>query len=223
MATQTVVPQAAPPIQPPPPVQQAPHPQQAPAQNADDEDIQPEPVEINEALIQLLVDMDKEISSLESRNVSKQYQLKSDQMKRLATQVQAMVQEQQALVQQTQKEYQDVVNLQTMQSTRQMMTQGQYTAQMSKEQEEYMQALSKQEVHKKELDATSRQLEAYKREVASLKTESDRVKELYDKQDGILGETISSFSQDKILDTTSTFSSVIFSVKTIYWYNIRIT
>jgi hypothetical protein len=25
------------------------------------------------------------------------------------------------------------------------------------------------------------------------------------------------------LDTTSTFSSVIFSVKTIYWYNIRIT
>lgn len=69
------------------------------------------------------------------------------------------------------------------------MTQGQFNAQMSKENEEYMQALSKQEVHKKELEETAKQLEAYKREVEPLKTQSENLKALYDKQDGILGET----------------------------------
>ena len=62
---------------------------------------QPVTVEINEALVQVLVDLDKEISELESRNVTKQFQMKADQLGKLTTQVQTMAKEQQALEQQT--------------------------------------------------------------------------------------------------------------------------
>ena len=58
-------------------------------------------MEINEALVQTIVELDKEISALESRNVTKQYQLKSDQLGKLTVRVKKMAHEQQTLDQQT--------------------------------------------------------------------------------------------------------------------------
>ena len=87
-----------------------------------------------------------------------------------------------------QKEYQDVVNLQNNTTVHQMMSQGQYAQQMSKEQEEYMQALNKQEIHKKELEAATRQLEGLKQAMQPIQKESEDLKQLYDQQDQLLGK-----------------------------------
>ena len=44
-----------------------------------------------------------------------------------------------------------------------------------------------QEIHKKELDSTTRQLEALKQEMGPIQKESEDLKQLYDKQDSLLG------------------------------------
>ena len=71
-----------------------------------------------------------------------------------------------------------------------MMSEGKFHMQMSKEHEEYMQALTKQEIHKKELEATAKHLETFQKEIEPLKIQSERIKELYDKLDRMLGEKI---------------------------------
>ncbi|XP_072020564.1 uncharacterized protein [Amphiura filiformis] len=188
-------PQQQPPaqMQPPPPQQippAGPPPSQPPPQPAiqEEEEAPPKPVEINQEVVDSLLDLESKISAFERRNVIKQYELKANQINMLSQQVQGMAAKQQQLDAQTQKEYQDVVNLSQIAnaSTQAMMSSGQYAYQMNKEQEEYMQALNKSEIHKKELQAATRQLEALKEATQPIQKESEDLKQLYDQQDSLL-------------------------------------
>lgn len=133
-----------------------------------------------------LLSLDNEIALLESRNIFKHYQMKKEQLQRLDGQLQAMVTQQQQLDAQTRKEYQDVVDLQRNTSVQQMWSQQQFQDQMSKEQQEYMDALNKQEIHKKQLAAMSQQQATMKSEIAALKEDKEKLQLLYDKQDTVL-------------------------------------
>ncbi|XP_033107396.1 uncharacterized protein LOC117109247 [Anneissia japonica] len=188
--------QQAPPNYPPPQLQ---HPRNAPAPppqptplpaaprlvNTQKEE-EPAEVVFNEDLVKQLVDLDREVNQLESRNVTKRYQLQNNQILQLNNRVQKMTVELQQLEVQTRKEYQDVAALQNNPSVKQMMTQMQYVQQMAKEQEEYMAALNRQEIHKKELDATNAQLVSMKNDLGQLNADMAKLKDLYDKQDTLL-------------------------------------
>lgn len=62
---------------------------------------QPKPVEINQALVDSLLDLEQQIAALERKNVIKQCELKTDQVNRISQQVQNMVRQQQQLAAQT--------------------------------------------------------------------------------------------------------------------------
>lgn len=123
---------------------------------------------------------------MEKRNLFKQHKMKNEQLVTLTAQVKQLYEQQQQLKAQTLKEYQDVVDLQSNNSVRSMMSQMQFDQQMTKEQQEYMDALNKQEMHKKQLEAVVRQEASTKAEVAQLHQASEELKALYDKQDSIL-------------------------------------
>nr|XP_054751462.1 uncharacterized protein LOC129257208 isoform X2 [Lytechinus pictus] len=164
--------------------QQPPPPQQTAA---------PEHAEITEALVNSLLELEGDIAMLESRNIFKQYQMKKEQNLKVEAQVKSMTAMHQQLEAQTKKEYQDVVDLQHNTSVRQMWSQQQFDAQMSKEQQfnqaqqEYMDALNKQEISQKQLAAFRQQLTLLSNEVTSFKADKDKLQGLYDKQDETLG------------------------------------
>ncbi|XP_782060.3 formin-like protein 6 isoform X2 [Strongylocentrotus purpuratus] len=164
----------------PPPVQQQPPPP-PPQQTAT-----PEHADITEELVNSLLELDSQIAMLESRNVFKQYQMKKEQSQKVDGQVKSMTVMHQQLDAQTKKEYEDVVNLQHNTSVRQMWSQQQFDAQMSKEQQEYMDALNKQEIHQKQLAALSQQFTLLTNEVTALKTDKTSLQGLYEKQDATL-------------------------------------
>lgn len=176
-------PQPQPQQQPQP--QPVPHPQTAPTDKLQGED-KAEQVEFNEALVTTLIDLDKNITQLERKNLFKQHKMKYEQLVTLTAQVKQLTEEQQQLEAQTRKEYQDVVDLQSNPSVKAMMSQMQFDQQMTKEQQEYMDALNKQEMHKKQLDSAVQQEEALKTEVLQLRESSEELKALYDRQDAIL-------------------------------------
>ncbi|XP_071826424.1 uncharacterized protein [Apostichopus japonicus] len=143
-------------------------------------------VEFNEALVTTLLQLEQGISQLEKRNLFKQYKMKYEQLVTLTAQVKQLSDQQKQLEAQTLKEYQDVVDLQNNRSVRDMMSQMQFDQQMTKEQQEYMDALNKQEMHKNQLEAVTRQEASMRVEVTQLHQSSEELKALYDKQDNIL-------------------------------------
>ncbi|XP_071492933.1 uncharacterized protein [Diadema antillarum] len=178
------------PQNPPPPPQPQSQPQQpvqsAPPVNSQPQNEEPVHVELTVELVNSMLELDNQVALLESRNVLKQCSMKQDQLQRLDAQMKAMVAEQQQLAERTRKEYQDVVDLQNNTSVRQMWSQQQFDQQMGKEQQEYMDALNQQEIHKKKIMSLTQQQTLIKNEVTNLQGDRDNLQSLYDKQDSIL-------------------------------------
>lgn len=57
-------------------------------------------------------------------------------------------------------------------------------------QEEYLEALNKQEISKKELDGVKHQRDQLTSEVKTLKKEVDSLQKIYQEQDELLGESV---------------------------------
>ncbi|XP_077993643.1 uncharacterized protein LOC144447481 [Glandiceps talaboti] len=164
-----------------------PPPKQAPVV-VDDEssDEEAEPVELNEDLLKNWMEMEKEIQKLESKSVNQSYGIKAEEVNHLQIEIKNAEQQLRQLEAQTRKEYQDVVNLGQNASVKQMMSQMQFDQQMAKEKEEYMEALNKQEIATKELNAKKKRLEQLMVEQDIGKGDLDKLKDLVSKQDKLL-------------------------------------
>ncbi|KAI8503134.1 hypothetical protein Bbelb_189550 [Branchiostoma belcheri] len=192
-----VYPQQSKPVAPPPyqqqpavlqPPAQQPHLQPAPVPQPpqEDDDIGDVPqVTIDENLLQRFVEIDREISMLESINVGNLEEKKA-QVADLEKTVQQLEQEYKMLEQQTAKEYKDVEDLQKMSVKEYFANEEAFDKQLSKEQEEYVDALNKQEIGKQKLEASKKQLEKLKAEIAAYTGKNERYQKLLEEEDILL-------------------------------------
>jgi hypothetical protein len=65
-----------------------------------------------------------------------------------------------------------------------------FDTQLSKEQEEYLEALNKQEVMEKAVDGAKKQCEKVAAEVKGLKIEAEELYKIYKEQDELLGKGV---------------------------------
>lgn len=133
------------------------------------------------------VQLEKEIHVLEQRNVLKKYEAKmlhADEVKKTVDQLEATYKE---LKKTTEKEKADVDNIEQPSVRAFLKQQGTWEQKFNKEQQEYLDALNKQEVAEKELRGAKQQYERASKIAEIYKKRSDNLNELYDKQDRMLG------------------------------------
>lgn len=130
--------------------------------------------------------LEKETRQYEVKDVRKIYMVKEKQLLDLNETVKQLDQYHKQCVAQTEKEKQDVDNMAHPSVKTFFQQQSDYDAKLSKEQEEYLEALNKQEIAKKELDGVQRQRDTVGAEVKALKKETDKLQKLYQEQDELL-------------------------------------
>ncbi|KAK7475332.1 hypothetical protein BaRGS_00033408, partial [Batillaria attramentaria] len=106
------------------------------------------------------VEVSKQIHSFEERNVTKNFNLKKDQLKDVTETHKQLEQHYKKATEKVAKEKAD---------------------------EEYLEAVSEQEVAKKQMDGIAEQKQQLEKEVATLGKEMESLMKLYDEQDAILG------------------------------------
>ncbi|PVD36402.1 hypothetical protein C0Q70_03385 [Pomacea canaliculata] len=139
------------------------------------------------ALTQRYLDVAKKIHEYEKRNIPKTLSLKKEH---LASLMQATKESEENYKKATAKvaqEKADVDKLQTPSVRAFFKDQESFDEKMSKEQEEYLEAVSEQEVAKKQLDMVTAQKKPLEEEVATLSKEMEALMKMHDDLDIILG------------------------------------
>lgn len=145
-----------------------------------------EQIELTEGVVQEYIQLEKSIHRLEKKNVLKKYEAKmlhADSLKKTVDQLEATYKE---LKKQTEKEKADVDNIEQPSVRAFLKQQGTWEAKFNKEQQEYLDCLNKQEVAEKELQGAKQGYERAAKIAEAYKKRSDRLSELYDKQDRLL-------------------------------------
>uniref|UniRef100_A0A915KKL4 Uncharacterized protein n=1 Tax=Romanomermis culicivorax TaxID=13658 RepID=A0A915KKL4_ROMCU len=144
--------------------------------------------ELTEELLDEYVKLEKEIYVLEQKNVTKKMEdriLQADELKKTIDQLEATCKE---LKKQTDKEKADVENIEQPTVRAFLKQQGTYEKKLASMQECYKEALGRQEVAEKEMAVEKAQYEKALKIVDINKKRVDRLTELYDKQDKLLGK-----------------------------------
>lgn len=110
--------------------------------------------------------------------------LHADELKKTVDQLEATFKE---LKKQTEKEKADVDNIEQPSVRAFLKQQGTWDDKWNKEQQGYLDALNRQEVAEKELKGSKQQYDRAYRIADIYKQRSDRLSEMYDKQDRMLG------------------------------------
>lgn len=143
--------------------------------------------EIDKNTLERYVALDKQIHEAESRNSTKALSVKEEQLRDLEKTIKQLQQHYDKCVQQTTKEKNDVDQLKSQSNLKNIFeNQAAFDTQMTKEQEEYLDALNKQEIAKKELDGVTQQYEETKKVVEKLSVELKDLYKLYDEFDDLL-------------------------------------
>ncbi|KHN79662.1 hypothetical protein Tcan_11781, partial [Toxocara canis] len=141
---------------------------------------------LTDGIVQDYINLEKAIYRLERKNVLKKYEAKTlfaDEIKKTLDQLEATYKE---LKKQTEKEKADVDNIEQPSVRSFLKQQGTWDDRFNKEQQDYLEALNKQEVAEKEMKGAKRQYERAARIADIYKQQCDNLKELYDKQDQML-------------------------------------
>lgn len=144
--------------------------------------------EVDKKQLVRYLDIEKEIHKLEATSALKNYEVKKravDDVDETCTSV-AITLEQLKL--QTKKEKQDVENMQKQSIKDMFKDQPSFDKQLTQEQEEYMEALNKEECTKQQLDGLQKQLELLKTEADKIKGPADLLKKLYEERDNLLSD-----------------------------------
>lgn len=137
----------------------------------------PAPTYTEESL-QDVLELEKKLSLLESKGVVGQYQTQHKLLVSLYPELQAAQKKVEALKQQTTKEYRDVAVMQHPNVRAMFSDVYQLQSQMAKEQQEYMDALNRQEVAEKELKSRQDEYNALYAEVESLQKECEELQRI---------------------------------------------
>lgn len=131
--------------------------------------------------IQTYVKLDNEIHMMEMKNIRKNLKLKVDQLEDVK-QTKAQLEDHYKKCQaQTKKEKADVDNI-----LQAEISKAKFDEQMSKEQAEYLEALNKEELIKKELDGICKQMEDIQLEINKQKPEVEKLEKLTTEQEELL-------------------------------------
>jgi len=128
------------------------------------------------------IELENASREYEGKNVLKNYKLKEDQLEDLKQTLKTLDSHYQECVKQTEKEKADVDQLTNVKE----YFKGNFDSQMSKEQEEYLDALNQQEIAKKDLDGVTKQKETTEAEINHLKGDAEKLKKIYAEQDELL-------------------------------------
>uniref|UniRef100_A0A914XMV8 Uncharacterized protein n=1 Tax=Plectus sambesii TaxID=2011161 RepID=A0A914XMV8_9BILA len=145
-----------------------------------------EQIELTEGVVQEYVRLEKDIYKLERMNVLKKYEAKmlyADEFKKTVDQLEATYKE---LKKQTEKEKADVDNIEQPSVRAFLKQQGTWEQKFNKEQQEYLDALNRQEVAEKELKGAKLQYERAAKIAEIYKKRSDKQNDLYERQDRML-------------------------------------
>uniref|UniRef100_A0A7E4VDU3 DUF4200 domain-containing protein n=1 Tax=Panagrellus redivivus TaxID=6233 RepID=A0A7E4VDU3_PANRE len=143
-------------------------------------------ITLTEGVVQDYINLEKAINRLERKNVLKKYESKTifaDDIKKTVDQLEATFKE---LKKQTEKEKADVDNIEQPSVKAFLKQQGTWDQRFSKEQQEYLDALNKQEVAEKELKGSKMQYDRAAKIADLYKTQCDNLNSLYEKQDEML-------------------------------------
>ncbi|XP_064645995.1 putative mediator of RNA polymerase II transcription subunit 26 isoform X3 [Lineus longissimus] len=145
-------------------------------------------VEITKEILQRYVELEKKTHELEDQNIVKSLKMKTEQLNEIKLNVEMYEKQYAQCVEQTKKEKDDVDKMQEPSVKDFFNDQAAFDTQLSKEQEEYLEALNKQEVTEKALDGAKKQHEKVAAEVAGLKVEAEELYAIYKEQDELLAK-----------------------------------
>ncbi|KAI6227366.1 hypothetical protein M3Y99_01258800 [Aphelenchoides fujianensis] len=161
-----------------------------------------EKIVLTEDVVEEYIKLEQDIFRYEHKNVLKKYENKTifaDDIKKTCDQLEATYKE---LKKQTEKEKADVENIEQPSVKSFLKQQGTYDERMEKEKKEYLDALNKQEVAEKELAGSKLQYERAAKIAEIYKMQTDRLNDLYDKQDkmliGIFGPNYASEQENQL-------------------------
>uniref|UniRef100_A0A1I8A967 DUF4200 domain-containing protein n=1 Tax=Steinernema glaseri TaxID=37863 RepID=A0A1I8A967_9BILA len=168
-------------------------------------------IELSDSVVQEYIELEKGIYRLEKRNVLKKYESKTifaDDIKKTVDQLEATFKE---LKKQTEKEKADVDNIEQPSVKTFLKQQGSWDQRYNKEQQDYLEALNRQEVAEKDIPTLYRFQELrgaqqqYERatKIADLyKQQTDKLNDLYEKQErmllGIFGPEYASEKENRL-------------------------
>ncbi|KAK2167467.1 hypothetical protein LSH36_27g03035 [Paralvinella palmiformis] len=162
-----------------------------PQEKEEKTDIKMKKVKLDKQILEKYLDLEKQIRQLESKNVLKNYEMKQNQLRDFEDTVKVYEQRHQECIKRTAKEKADVDNM-TKPSVKEIFSQqSEYDANFLKEQEEYLEALNKQEIAKKELDQAKVMKDQVKSDLNKLKKEADQLQKIYTQQDELLASIFS--------------------------------
>uniref|UniRef100_A0A1I8H264 Dynactin domain-containing protein n=1 Tax=Macrostomum lignano TaxID=282301 RepID=A0A1I8H264_9PLAT len=132
------------------------------------------------------VEIEKEINRLEAMNSVEHLQIKWDELKALDEEIQRLTAVFESRKEQTRKEKQDVDEMQQISVNSFIADKAAFDERMSREQEEFVTALNKQEVAQRELESAVRIRESARQAVKELHEHANRLQGLYRDQDVML-------------------------------------
>lgn len=144
--------------------------------------------EVDPKALMRYIEIEKEIQQLEATNALKTYELKKQQIDDVDETCTTIAITLEQLKLQTKKEKDDVEKMKT-QSIKDMFgDEKAFQTQLTKEQEEYMEALNKEECCKNKLDGLKQQLEQLKADAEKYKESAEKLKKLYEERDNLLSD-----------------------------------
>ncbi|TKR93070.1 hypothetical protein L596_007598 [Steinernema carpocapsae] len=159
-------------------------------------------IELNDSVVQEYITLEKGIYRLEKRNVLKKYESKTifaDNIKKTVDQLEATFKE---LKKQTEKEKADVDNIEQPSVKSFLKQQGTWENRYNKEQQDYLEALNRQEVAEKELRGSQQQYDRATKIADLYKQQTDKLNDLYEKQEkmllGIFGPEYASEKENRL-------------------------
>ncbi|XP_043212320.1 restin homolog isoform X3 [Amphibalanus amphitrite] len=148
-----------------------------------------EPV-VDKATLEEYLQVEKELGEARRADpqVLSQLEMKKEALQKMTQKVEQLERHYADLEALAEKEKADVDQLERPDVKKFLIEQGKLDARMSKEQEEYLEALQKKEIAKQERDEAIRQKENIQREVEQLQNKASRLQNLLTKQDALLGK-----------------------------------
>jgi len=142
--------------------------------------------DVDRSTIEEYVELEKQIANHESQSPALILQQKRNQLVHLDERIKQQEENLEALGEQTKKEKQDIEDLEIPATKRIFLEQNSYQKQKSKEEKEYLDALNREEIAKKELENLKEQKDSLESEINNLTEEASGLQELYAKQDELL-------------------------------------
>ncbi|KAL4216440.1 hypothetical protein ACF0H5_024165 [Mactra antiquata] len=146
---------------------------------------------VDQAQLMRYIDLEKEIKDLESKNVLKTYEVRRKMAVDVNEKLKAKQKELELMVKVTNKEkgeYLELEKISKAEIQKMFKSEADYTAKLTVEQEEFLEARSKEDTCRKEVEALAAQHKELECSVEEIKAPAEKIKKLYEERDNLLSD-----------------------------------